>query len=67
MIKSISFEQAERIEKEEYGRGKERRSISICNKLHNAYKEFCFNNMKKQDMSYRIRILMVRDMLENKR
>lgn len=67
MVKSVTFKEAETSEKEKYNKHKEGKSFSICDKLHNEYKEFCFNTMKKDDMSRRIRINMVRDMLENKK
>lgn len=65
MIKSLSFEEAEKVYEQKYSNGKRSKSISICKKLHEDYKDFCYIDMKRQDMSYRLRILMVRDMLEN--
>jgi len=65
MVKSVSFEDAKKVFEEEYSNEKESRSISICDKLHNAYKDFCYIKMNRSEMSPRIRILMVRDMLEN--
>ncbi len=61
----VTFETADEKFKEDFDTHKISKSISIGKKLHNAYRDFCYIVMKRQDMSVRIRINMVRDMMEN--
>lgn len=66
MVKqTITYEEAEKVYEDVYAKGKVGKSFSICQKLHDTYKDFCYIDMHRQEMSERVRVLIVRDMLEN--
>ncbi len=66
MIKKISDEEAEKTFEEKYEKKnkKRARSINIPERLFKDYHKFCID--KNESMSKRIRIFMVKDMLESK-
>lgn len=62
-MKSTSFKEAMEIYETKYKKGRTNKSISLCDPLHTDYKVFVAK--KRQSMSHRIRLLLIKDMEEN--